>query len=238
MNTGIAVWASIALNAEYFTCLLSTRLNVYSFTCVWMCRALTTYDCVCDCVMCVHGACMHPYISSWTEHSLYHILKRAKICTTAPDLFWHWWQSYSAVLVVGGFVMDMTEAQILPIEGSGIAKVCLQTILSLSLSPPLSLWKCVRVSLFLSQTLCLSVALETPLSFSSCISIVSVRRCHSWCLPFVQTYMDCDVVITTLFTIDLVLNVFSHRCCFCLSISIANVDTQGLAWFVNVQRRS
>ena len=111
--------------------------DVYSFTCV--CRALTIYVCMCMCVWNVlHAACMHTYISSWTEHSLIHILKRANICTTASDLVWHWWQSYSAVLVVGGFFMDMTEAQILPAAGSGIAKVCLQMIL------------------------CLPVALETP----------------------------------------------------------------------------
>jgi hypothetical protein len=188
MNTGIAVWASIALNAEYFTCLLSTRLNVYSFTRVWMCRALTTYVCVCDCVMCVHDACMHPYISSWTEHSLYHILKRAKICTTAPDLFWHWWQSYSAVLVVGGFVMDMTEAQILPIEGSGIAKVCLQTILSLShsLSLPASLSLKVRACLSLSLSDSLSVcrfgnSLSLSLFLFLVVSALSRWDVASWC---------------------------------------------------------
>jgi hypothetical protein len=55
--------------------------------------------------------------------------------------------------------MDMTEAQILPIEGSGIAKVCLQAILSLShsLSLPASLSLKVRACLSLSLSDSLSV---------------------------------------------------------------------------------
>ena len=73
--------------------------------------------------------------------------------------------------------MDMTEAQILPDVGSGIAKVCLQMILSLSLvlsSFSLSLAR----SLARTLARCLSLwelLVPVSLSFSTCISMVSLR---------------------------------------------------------------